>query len=64
MDVNREEDADAKETWLVAGVEVVSVEPSVGRDFGTGNKFCCWYSVFVTWFGVGWDSGTGHGFSE
>ena len=49
MDVNRDEDADVKETWLVAGVETVSVELGVGPYFGTGNKFCCWDSVFGTW---------------
>ena len=49
MDVKRDEDADVSETWLVTGVEAVSDELGVGRDSGTGNKFCCWDSVFGTW---------------
>ena len=55
MDVKREEDADMSETWLVpvTGVEAVSDELGVGRDSGTGNEFCCWDSVFGTWYVAG-----------
>ena len=53
MDVKRDEDADMSETWLVTGVEAVSDELGVGRDSGTGSKFCCWDSVFGAWYVAG-----------